>query len=237
MTLRQSVRYYRDEYIVERGFQRSKGGALPVLPWLVRIDERIKGLVFLLVMALRILTLIDVVASQELAKTDEKIAGLVPANPQMALARPTAEKLLAAFEGPHPYVEQQGDTIVGYMVEKLSPLPEKILNLLQIPGEIYDLSFGKVRVEDDNDLVEEEVGLTMAAWENPKWLGKMSESQVLAFAWWSSISLRVLSAVVLSKTSLETPKTMMMIRWWNWLVDYIILAAIIAWSAIEIAGW
>ena len=45
-TLQKSIEYYRDEYTVERGFHRFKEGALPILPLLVRIDERIKGLVF-----------------------------------------------------------------------------------------------------------------------------------------------------------------------------------------------
>jgi transposase len=163
MTLQQSVRYYRDEYLVERGFHRFKGGSLPVLPLFVRIDERIKGLLFLLFMALQILTLMDFVASRELAKTGEKIAGLVPGNPKIAVARPTAERLLAAFEGIHLSVEKKGNTITGYVVEKLSPLQEKILTLLQIPKEIYHLSFSKVQIENDNDLVENDVGLAMAA--------------------------------------------------------------------------
>jgi hypothetical protein len=52
-------------------------------------------------------------------------------------------------------VEKRGDTITGYVVEKLSHLQEKILTLLQIPKEIYNLSFSKVQVlktENDNDL-------------------------------------------------------------------------------------
>jgi transposase len=163
MTLQHSVRYDRDEYLVERGFHRFKGGSLPVLPLFVRIDERIKGLVFLLFMALQILTLMDFVASRELAKTGEKIAGLVPGNPKMAVARPTAERLLAAFEGIHLLVEKKGNIITGYVVEKLSPLQEKILTLLQIPKEIYHLSFSKVQIENDNDPVENDVGLAMAA--------------------------------------------------------------------------
>ena len=163
LTLQQSVRYYRDEYLVERGFHRFKGGSLPVLPLFVRIDERIKGLVFLLFMALQILTLMDFVASRELAKTGEKIAGLVPGNPKIAVARPTAERLLAAFEGIHLFVEKTGNTITGYVVEKLSPLQEKILTLLQIPKEIYNLSFSKVQLNNDNGLIENDVGLAMAA--------------------------------------------------------------------------
>lgn len=150
MTLQNSMEYYRDEYTVERGFHRFKEGALPILPLFVRIDERIKGLVFILFMCLQVLTLIDFVARRELEKTGEKLAGLVPGNPKMATARPTAERLLQAFKGLHLSVEKRGDIIVGHIVEKLSPLQEKILSLLQIPKEIYDLSFITTRVNDDH---------------------------------------------------------------------------------------
>jgi len=162
MTLQQSVQYYRDEYTVERGFHRFKGGALPVLPLFVRIDERIKGLVFVLFMCLQVLTLIDFVARRELEKKGEKLAGLVPGNPKMATARPTAERLLEAFKGLHLFIEKRGDVVVGYLVEKLSPLQEKILNLLQIPKEIYDLSFITVEVKDDYDHSGDNIPLAVA---------------------------------------------------------------------------
>jgi len=163
MTLQRSVECYRDEYTLERGYHRFKRGSLPVLPLFLRIDERIKGLVFLLFIALQVLTIIDFFAARELAKTGEKIAGLVPGNPKMAVARPTAERLLSAFKGLHLFTEKRGDIIVGYMVEKLSPLQEKILNILQIPTAIYNLSFSKVQIEHDGDLTEVVAELAMAA--------------------------------------------------------------------------
>jgi transposase len=161
MTLQQSVAYYRDEYTVERGFHRFKQGSLPVLPLFVRIDERIKGLLFLLFMCLQVLTLIDFVARRELAKNNEKLAGLVPGNPKMATARPTAERLLEAFKGLHLIVEKRGEVRIGHRVEKLSPLQEKILDLLHIPKEIYDLSFITARGQQDHDLIEDPVDLAI----------------------------------------------------------------------------
>jgi transposase len=149
MSLEQSVRYDRDEYTVERGFHRFKRGSLPVLPLFIRIPERIKGLLFLLFIAWQALTLMDFIARRELAKTNEKLAGLVPGNSKMAMARPTAERRLASFKNLHLLVESKGTFITGYLIEKLSPLPEKILTILQIPKEIYDLSFCRVRVEED----------------------------------------------------------------------------------------
>ena len=52
--------------------------------------------------------------------------------------------------------------MVGHIVEKLSPLQEKILSLLQIPKEIYDLSFITTRVNDDHAQPEGNIALAMA---------------------------------------------------------------------------
>ena len=43
MSLEQSLKYYRDEWTVERGFHRFKQGCLPVLPLFIRLPERITG--------------------------------------------------------------------------------------------------------------------------------------------------------------------------------------------------
>ena len=48
MTVNQSTQYYRDEWLVERGFHRFKKGQIPALPLFLRIPERIKGLMLLL---------------------------------------------------------------------------------------------------------------------------------------------------------------------------------------------
>jgi len=66
------------------------------------------------------------------------------------------------FKGLHLFVEKRGDVTVGYLVEKLSPLQEKILTLLGIPKDIYDLSFITARVKDGHDQAEDPIGLAVA---------------------------------------------------------------------------
>ena len=146
MSLEQSLKYYRDEWTVERGFHRFKQGCLPVLPLFIRLPERIKGLMVLLFIALQVLTLMEFVVRRELAENQEKLAGLVPGNPKMATARPTAERLLSQFKELHLLIEYKGSEITGRLVERLSPLQEKILTLLKVPHELYNLSFSKPMV-------------------------------------------------------------------------------------------
>ncbi len=141
MTLCQSSQYYRDEYLVERGFHRFKKGSIPALPLFIRIPERIKGLMLLLTVALQVLTSIEFVARKELEKSDESISGLVPGNPKMKTDRPTAERMLSQFDNIHLLIWSDGQKVIGSVVENLKPLQKRILSILKLPQKIYDLDF------------------------------------------------------------------------------------------------
>jgi transposase len=141
ITLNQSSQYYRDEYLVERGFHRFKKGSIPALPLFIRLPERIKGLMLLLTVALQVLTSIEFVARKELEKAGESISGLVPGNPKMKTNRPTAERLLAQFDNIHLLIQTNGQKIVGAVVESLTPLQKRILSLLKLPEKIYVFEF------------------------------------------------------------------------------------------------
>lgn len=144
MNLVQSVRYYRDEWLVERGYHRFKNGSLPALPLYLRLPERIRGLMLLLFIALQALTLIEFVAKRSLAGENETIAGLVPGNPKMKTDRPSAERLLAAFGSLHLLIKEAETVVSTTMVEALTPLQQRILALLHLPTSIYDLDFASV---------------------------------------------------------------------------------------------
>jgi transposase len=141
MTLKQSVQYYRDEWLVERGFHRFKKGHIPALPLYLRIPERIKGLMLLLTIALQVLTLMEFVSRRELSKAGETICGLVPGNPKMKTTRPTAERLLSKFDNLHLLIEEKGEKTAAVLVEDLTALQKQILSILQLPTNIYSVSF------------------------------------------------------------------------------------------------
>jgi len=141
MSLTQAILYYRDEWLVEHGFHRFKGGSLPALPLFLRLPERIIGLMLLLLVALQALTLLEFVARRNLADQQQELAGLVPGNPKRKTHRPTAEKLLAAFTNLHLVVETGQTQVRGYLNERLSPLQLQILALLNLPLSIFDFYF------------------------------------------------------------------------------------------------
>lgn len=88
LTLPQAVIYYRDEWLLERGFHRFKKGPLPALPIYFQNQDRIAGLMFLLTLALRVFTLMEFVVRQALQQTQQSLAGLYDGNPKRETSRP-----------------------------------------------------------------------------------------------------------------------------------------------------
>lgn len=148
LPLGEVIAHYRGMWRNEQGHHRFKKGSLPVLPLFVRLPERIIGLMLLLMIALQALTLLEFVAQQALAEQGEELAGLVLGNPKMKTARPSAERLLARFDNLHLLVKWTEGGLEGESVEPLTPLQRRILALLKIPEQVYDLHF--LRPPSDN---------------------------------------------------------------------------------------
>jgi transposase len=143
LTLEQAVEAYRDEYLVERNFSRLKGRPLSLAPLYVQRDDHRLGLVRLLTLALRVLTLLEGVVRQRLGAQQEELAGLFAGNPNRRTAQPTAECLLEAFgEVTLTVVSAPGFT--PRHVTPLSPLQQQILTLLGFSPAVY------LRLVDDS---------------------------------------------------------------------------------------
>jgi transposase len=135
LTLSQAVVYYRDEWLLERGFHRFKRGRLPAIPMYFQNQDRIVGLMFLLTIALRVFTLMEFVVRLALETTSETLAGLYEGNPKRVTARPSAEQLLKAFCNLTLYLLPNSSIFVS----PLSMLQRQILSLMNIPESIYCL--------------------------------------------------------------------------------------------------
>jgi transposase len=131
-----AVNCYRQEWQPEHGFQRLKGGLLALTPLFVRDENRLRGLLVLLGIAWRVLTLTEFVARRDLAAGGEKLPGLYAGNPHRATGQPTAERLLKAFADLTLYCHAT-ETSVWYEVTPLSPLQRRILHALGVPESIY----------------------------------------------------------------------------------------------------
>lgn len=136
----EAIGHYRGQWVAEHGYHRFKAGAIPALPLLLRIPTRIVGLLVVLLLGLQVLTVLELVARRSLAERNEEVAGLVPGNPKLRTATPTAERLLAAFGNLHLLVITAGGQAQARLVEALSPLQRYILELLHLSPSCYDLA-------------------------------------------------------------------------------------------------
>lgn len=136
LSLSGAVNCYRQEWQPEHGFHRLKGGLLAIVPLFLRDERRIRGLLVLLGIALRLLTLTEFCMRRDLAASGEALKGLYDGNPARATARPTTERLLKAFHNITLYRHETA-TEVWFEVTPLSALQCRILRGLGIPESVY----------------------------------------------------------------------------------------------------
>jgi len=136
LSFQDAVLAYREQWLVERGFHRFKGKSLSLTPLFVQRDDQVKGLVHLLSIGLRILTLIEFVVRRQLKVAGDSLVGLHPENPKQETTRPTTERLLKAFDHVTFTILEVRGQHYGH-VSPLNPLQKQILSLLGLSSEIY----------------------------------------------------------------------------------------------------
>jgi transposase len=137
LSLPQALRVYRGGApTIERDFSRLKGRPLGLRPLFVQRDDHMTGLVRLLSLGLRVLTLTEYLVRRSLQEEKESLPGLYPGNPKQTTERPTCERILRAFRGVTlSCVNLPGQQI--YHMPPLSPLQSRILQLLKLSDSIY----------------------------------------------------------------------------------------------------
>ncbi len=136
LSLAEAVLAYREEYLIERGMGRLKGAALALTPLYLTREDHVTGLVRLLSIGLRVLTLLEGVVRRRLAETQERLAGLYAGQPTRTTAQPTAEQLLRAFRGITLSIMTEPDRQRRHLTP-LSPLQQRIVALLDCEYTIY----------------------------------------------------------------------------------------------------
>jgi transposase len=139
-TLRQAVLAYRSAYLIERGFGRLTGQPLSLTPLYGERAEHVTGLLRLLAVGLRVLTLLEFVGRRRLAADGGGLAGVYTGNPARATAQPTAERLLASLQEVTLTIIHEGRDLRWHLTP-LSPVQQRILALLDFPLDVY-MRFG-----------------------------------------------------------------------------------------------
>jgi hypothetical protein len=128
---------YHQQVVQERGFSRLKTRHLHIRPVYLRHESRIAGLLWLLCLALRVLTLTEYRLRTALAERDEELAGLNPASRAQSTARPTTERVLDAFTPLTLTTIEVGGSLYHH-VTPLNATQRHILALLKLPDDLYE---------------------------------------------------------------------------------------------------
>jgi transposase len=136
-SLKDAVLCYRNEYRVERLFNRLKS-RVHIAPMFVKLNDQIEGLVHLLTLGVRVLTVMEFVLRRSLQKDRAQLPGLHLENKQKMTDKPTAERLLKAFSGVSLTIVKHaaGEEIMRWLTP-LSALQQDILRRLGLRTALY----------------------------------------------------------------------------------------------------
>jgi len=137
LTLAQAVLAYRDEYLVERSLGRLKGAPLSLRPVYLSRDDHTTGLIRLLTIGVRVLTVLEYAIRQRLATDQASVAGLYAGQPNRTTARPTAERVLEAFRNLTLTVVQLPGQMIRHLTS-LSALQQRLLALAGLDPSCYE---------------------------------------------------------------------------------------------------
>jgi transposase len=137
LSLQAAVLCYRDEYRVERIFNRLKS-RVHIAPLFVKRNEQIAGLTYLLTLGVRVLTVTEFVLRRSLETEQARLPGLHPENKQKRTDKPTAERILKAFSAISLTIIKTaaGEDILRRLTP-LSGLQEDILQRLGLGAALY----------------------------------------------------------------------------------------------------
>jgi transposase len=137
VTLPAVVWAYRGQYRIEDDWSRLKGRSLGLTPVYLQDEGRIQGLVYLLSLALRVLTLVEWVARERLRQAGAKLQGVYAGQPGRQTDRPSAELLLGVLKAISiSVVEVNGRTHA--LLSPLTEVQQHLLRLWDLPPDLYE---------------------------------------------------------------------------------------------------
>ena len=132
MSLGEALFTYRGGWSAERLFHLFKDQPLGIRPFYVRRDDQILGLTHLVTLALRVLTLFEMLVRRGQAQGAEKLPGLYPGQAKRVTDRPTAKRVLEAISRAQITLTQVESN--GEVRWHLSPLPKLVKQVLACLG-------------------------------------------------------------------------------------------------------
>src|SRR5467141_3771167 len=131
LSLHDAVLCYRNEYRVERIFNRLKS-RVHIAPLFVKLNEQIEGRTYLLTLGVRVLTVTEFVLRRSLEQDQVRLPGLHLENKHKMTDKPTAERILKAFADISLTIIK--NAAGEYILRRLTPLSGLQKDILQRLG-------------------------------------------------------------------------------------------------------
>jgi transposase len=127
---------YRGQNRLEGNYSRLKGQPLGLTPMYLQLENRIVGLVLLLSIALRLLSVMEWTVKKKLQENEETLTGLYAGQAGRKTKSPSAELLLKAFKGISLVIIETAGQVLARILP-LTKLQQKLLDLWELPADLY----------------------------------------------------------------------------------------------------
>jgi transposase len=128
---------YRYQSNIESRFDDVRNKMAALLPVFLQKDNRIIGLVNILLLALKVCSVLEYKVAKSLQDQKKKLHGVYEGNPKRETDRPSVKRILTAFKSISFSLIFENNDFQFVLMTKLKPVQKKILQLLELDTEIY----------------------------------------------------------------------------------------------------
>ena len=128
---------YRYQSNIESRFDDLRNKIAPLLPVFLQKDNRIKGLVNVLLLALKVCATMEYQVAKVLQDKEELLRGVYEGNPKRGTKKPSAKRILKAFKGISISMIFLDGQLQFSLITKLEKAQLEILKLLGLNSDIY----------------------------------------------------------------------------------------------------
>jgi transposase len=155
LSFEKCVLKYRHQSNIESSFDDLRNKVAHLVPIYLQKDERIKGLVNLLLLALKVCAVLEYRIADALSKNDEQLDQIYEGNPTRGSKRPSSKRILKAFDGISIALIFVDYQLQFAIMTHLEPVQYRILKLLNIENEIYTKLAEKLQIFFSEKIISE----------------------------------------------------------------------------------
>jgi transposase len=146
LSFEKCVLKYRHQSNIEGDFDKLRNKVAHLVPIYLQKDERIKGLVNILLLALKVCAVLEYKMAEALRENDEELHQIYEGNPKRGSKRPSTKRICKPFDGISIALLFVNYTLQFAIMTDLEPVQIKILKLLNIEKDIYTALADKFQI-------------------------------------------------------------------------------------------